>query len=113
MIDVLRGNSTLSIRGDEAEEAWRIVGPILVTLHTSFKFNGLVSVAFWSMALVVISGFVGRYLYVRIPKTLNGSFLGMEAIRARVRELGEALWARSDLPLPQLEAAMALPAPVT
>ena len=28
-LSVLRGNSTLSIRGDEAEEAWRIVGPIL------------------------------------------------------------------------------------
>ena len=28
-LSVLRGNSTLSIRGDEAEEAWRIVEPIL------------------------------------------------------------------------------------
>jgi glucose-6-phosphate 1-dehydrogenase len=28
-LSVLRGNSTLSIRGDEAEEAWRIVEPVL------------------------------------------------------------------------------------
>ena len=28
-LSVLRGNATLSIRGDEAEEAWRIVEPIL------------------------------------------------------------------------------------
>jgi glucose-6-phosphate 1-dehydrogenase len=29
LLDVLRGDATLSIRGDEAEEAWRIVTPVL------------------------------------------------------------------------------------
>jgi glucose-6-phosphate 1-dehydrogenase len=29
LLDVLRGDSTLSIRDDEAEESWRIVEPIL------------------------------------------------------------------------------------
>jgi glucose-6-phosphate 1-dehydrogenase len=29
LLDVLNGESTLSIRGDEAEEAWRIVKPVL------------------------------------------------------------------------------------
>ena len=29
LLDVLRGNSTLSIRADEAEEAWRILTPVL------------------------------------------------------------------------------------
>src|SRR5262245_35004917 len=29
LLDVLSGNSTLSIRGDEAEEAWRVVTPVL------------------------------------------------------------------------------------
>jgi glucose-6-phosphate 1-dehydrogenase len=29
LLDVLHGETTLSIRGDEAEEAWRIVTPIL------------------------------------------------------------------------------------
>jgi glucose-6-phosphate 1-dehydrogenase len=29
LLDVLAGDSTLSIRGDEAEEAWRIVTPVL------------------------------------------------------------------------------------
>ena len=37
-----------------------ILGPVLITFHTSFKFNGIVSVAYWSMLLVVASGFVGR-----------------------------------------------------
>jgi glucose-6-phosphate 1-dehydrogenase len=29
LLDVLNGNSALSIRGDEAEEAWRVVTPVL------------------------------------------------------------------------------------
>ena len=41
LMDVLRGDSTLSIRGDEAEQAWRVLTPVLqgwaedlVPLHT-------------------------------------------------------------------------------
>lgn len=45
-----------------------IVGPVLVTLHTSFKFNGIIAVGYWLMMTVWASGFVGRYLYVRIAK---------------------------------------------
>jgi len=29
LLDVLRGDSMLSVRGDEAEEAWRVVAPVL------------------------------------------------------------------------------------
>lgn len=52
-----------------------IVGPALVTFHTSFKFNGVVSVAYWAMVVVVLSGFVGRYLYVQIPRSIRGTEL--------------------------------------
>ena len=68
-----------------------IVGPVLVTFHTSFKFNGLVSVSFWSMVAVVASGFVGRYLYVRIPKTIRGHELTQNELAERVREVTAAL----------------------
>ncbi|MFI5091076.1 MAG: hypothetical protein ACHQHM_04310 [Thermoanaerobaculales bacterium] len=64
-----------------------VLGPVLITLHTSLKFNGIVSVAYWSMVLVTLSGFVGRYLYVRIPKTLRGQELTHAEIRARAEEL--------------------------
>jgi len=52
-----------------------VVGPVLITFHTSFKFNGVVSAAYWSMVLVMLSGFVGRYLYVRIPRSIRGTEL--------------------------------------
>lgn len=48
------------------------VGPVLVLYHTSFKFGGIVSVSFGSMVLVVLSGIVGRFIYVQIPRTIQG-----------------------------------------
>ncbi|MCS7011952.1 MAG: hypothetical protein N2049_07305 [Anaerolineales bacterium] len=49
-----------------------IVGPYLVLLHTSWKFNGLAGVVTALTVLIVISGFIGRYIYTRIPRTLDG-----------------------------------------
>jgi len=82
-----------------------IVGPVLVTFHTSFRFNGVVSVAYWSMVAVVLSGFVGRYLYVRIPRSLRGLELTQHELDARAEELSERLLA-ADLP-PALVTAIA------
>ncbi len=50
------------------------VGPILVLYHTAFKFGGIVAVSFWSMVAVVLSGVVGRFLYVQIPHTIQGKY---------------------------------------
>jgi len=52
------------------------LGPILVLFHTSFKFGGIVSVSFWSMVAVVGSGVIGRYIYIQIPRTIQGHELG-------------------------------------
>ncbi len=62
-------------------------GPVLITLHTSFKFNGLVSVAYWSMVIVVASGFVGRYLYVMIPRSIRGRELSDGELAERAYDL--------------------------
>lgn len=83
------------------------LGPFLVLLHTTFKFGGLVSIAFWSMALVVASGIFGRYVYVRIPKTINGRFLTLDAIATEVRELTEAIAQRTGIPGAELEPLLA------
>jgi len=68
-----------------------IAGPVLVTFHTTFKFNGIVSVAYWSMVTVTLSGFVGRYLYVRIPKSLRGLELTGAELDARAHGLAREL----------------------
>ncbi|MFB6319838.1 hypothetical protein [Saccharicrinis sp. FJH54] len=53
------------------------LGPILVLYHTSFKFGGIVSVSFWSMVAVVLSGVLGRYIYLQIPRTIEGRALSL------------------------------------
>lgn len=68
-----------------------IVGPVLITFHTSFKFNGIVSAAYWSMVLVALSGFVGRYLYVRIPRTIRGVELSQTELDDRTSALRDEL----------------------
>ncbi|MFC1791798.1 hypothetical protein ACFL0I_04965 [Gemmatimonadota bacterium] len=70
------------------------LGPFLILLHTAFRVGGLVAVAFWSMVLVVASGVFGRYLYVRIPKTIHGHFLSLEALEARRDETLQGLQSR-------------------
>jgi hypothetical protein len=68
-----------------------LLGPILVVYHTTFKFGGLVAVSFWSMAAVVLSGIVGRYLYVQIPKGIQGNELTITELQAENDKLAETL----------------------
>jgi len=49
-----------------------LVGPFMVFLHTSWKFNGLAGAVTLMTIIVVISGFIGRYIYTRIPRTADG-----------------------------------------
>lgn len=85
------------------------LGPFLILLHTSLKVGGLVSIAFWSMVVVVASGVVGRYVYVRIPTTLSGTFLELREIEDGQRALREAL-AATGVPEATLDA-LAVEAP--
>jgi Fe-S-cluster-containing hydrogenase component 2 len=48
------------------------VGPMFIALHCALSLDTWVSAAFWSMVIVVISGFVGRYLYTQVPELSSG-----------------------------------------
>ncbi|RLC49349.1 MAG: hypothetical protein DRI23_09390 [Candidatus Cloacimonadota bacterium] len=63
------------------------VGPLLVLYHTAFKFGGLVSVSFWSMVLVVLSGVAGRFIYLQIPRTIQGKELSNQDLSALKEKL--------------------------
>ena len=58
------------------------LGPVLVLYHTSFKFGGLVAISFWSMVAVFLSGIIGRFIYIQIPRTIQGRELNLNEIRA-------------------------------
>ena len=53
-----------------------ITGPILIMYHSAFKFHGIVAYSFWSMVAVALSGILGRYLYIQIPRTRSGVLIG-------------------------------------
>ncbi len=78
-----------------------LVGPYMVLLHTSWKFNGLAGVTTLLTVIIVISGFVGRYIYTRIPRTADGNViegsLSAEALKHARRLL--ALWHTIHIPI--------------
>jgi hypothetical protein len=63
------------------------VGPVLVLYHTAFKFGGIVSVSFWSMVLVVVSGVIGRFIYLQIPRTIQGKELSVSELNSQKEKL--------------------------
>jgi hypothetical protein len=72
-----------------------IVGPYLVLLHSAGKFNGLAGMLTCLTVVMVLSGFVGRYIYTAVPRTFDGieltdRDLGMKIAQAdrQLRELG-------------------------
>ena len=78
-----------------------LVGPYMVLLHTSWKFNGLAGVTTLLTVVIVISGFVGRYIYTRIPRTADGTVmedsLSAEALKHARRLM--ALWHTVHIPI--------------
>jgi len=57
------------------------LGPILVLFHTAYKFGGLVSISFWSMVAVFLSGIVGRFIYIQIPHSVEGRELSLSEVK--------------------------------
>jgi hypothetical protein len=57
------------------------LGPLLVLFHTAFKFGGLVAISFWSMVAVFASGVIGRFIYLQIPRSIEGRELTLSEIR--------------------------------
>lgn len=61
-----------------------IGGPWLILVHSQFRIGSLnAGVALYSMAVVVASGVVGRFIYVRIHRGLNGERTSLRELRER------------------------------
>jgi hypothetical protein len=57
------------------------LGPLLVLFHTAFKFGGLVAISFWSMVAVFLSGIIGRFIYIQIPRSIEGRELSLNEVK--------------------------------
>lgn len=79
-----------------------VCGPLFIILHSSFKVQGLIAVAFWSMIAVALSGYVGRYLYQLIPRNQEGDELTMAEIDKQMQLTTQILRERYGLAPEQL-----------
>ncbi len=68
-----------------------LAGPMLIVYHSTLKLGGLVAVSFWSMMAVVASGVIGRYLYVQIPKGIQGNELSVAELEQENKKITETL----------------------
>jgi hypothetical protein len=63
-----------------------IIGSYLVLLHTAGKFHGLAGLTAILTVLVVASGFIGRYIYTAVPRTLEGVEVEARELEMRIAE---------------------------
>jgi len=73
------------------------LGPVMVLFHTAFKFGGIVSVSFWSMVGVVLSGVIGRFIYIQIPRTIEGRELSRSELTSIKMDMQGTLKNQYDL----------------
>lgn len=86
-----------------------ITAPILITFHASFKLGGLAGVAYWIMIAVALSGFVGRYIYAQIPRSLNAVQLTMGEMATQASELAAQLDRQALFKAEELAPLLRLP----
>ena len=83
-----------------------LVGPYMVLLHTAMRFSGLAGLTMLLTLVVVASGVVGRYLYTRVPRTVQGpeTAAGRRPAREQLARLAKrrkalATWHTFHVPL--------------
>ncbi len=67
-----------------------LVGPFLVVMHTGLHFRGLAGFTMLLTLVVVLSGFIGRYLYSWLQRGLRGAageyeWLSLQIAESRLR----------------------------
>lgn len=78
-----------------------LVGPYMVLLHTSWKFNGLAGATTLLTIIIVFSGIIGRYIFTRIPRTMDGLEIEGTLSEAALRQARQlmALWHTIHIPI--------------
>ena len=82
--------------------------PLLVAIHASWRFEGVVGLGYDAMLVVCASGVVGRYLYVRIPRSLSGVASSREEVASERRTLITEIAAATGLDPFSVERSLAI-----
>lgn len=72
-----------------------LVGPFMVLIHSSWKFNGLAGVVMLLTVIIVVSGFIGRYIYTAVPRSADGIEIETAEIEAQIVSLENTVRAMS------------------
>lgn len=88
-----------------------IAAPVMVTFHSSFKFQGLAGIAYWIMIIVALSGFAGRYIYAKIPRSLHAAELDMGELNGQAQAIALELSRQSIVPAEAFSALLRVPDP--
>jgi hypothetical protein len=64
-----------------------LVGPYMVLLHTSWKFNGLAGMVMLLTIVIVASGFLGRYIYTSVPRNADGIEIEADELEQQIRNI--------------------------
>ena len=88
-----------------------ITAPIVITMHSSLKISGLAGVAYWIMMAVALSGFVGRYLYAQIPRSLNTAELSLQEMQNLSARLAQDLERQAVVRPEEVAPLLQLPDP--
>ncbi len=86
-----------------------LVGPVLITFHSSFKLRGVAGGAYLCMMAVVLSGIVGRYLYGRIPRKLGAVEMSVDEAEQVCADLTQQIREQNVLTEEELRPLLALP----
>lgn len=86
-----------------------ISAPLVITFHSSFKLQGLAGVAYWLMMAVMWSGFVGRYFYAQLPRSLNAAVLSFGELAELSASTRRDIEARSLFTEADLQRVLASP----
>lgn len=61
-----------------------LVGPYLVLLHSAWVFNGVAGMVMLLTLVIVVSGFIGRYIYTAVPRNVDGAELEAHELQHQI-----------------------------
>ena len=68
-----------------------LVGPYMVLLHSSWKFNGLAGIVLLLTVIIVLSGIIGRYIFTAVPRTADGVVLESTRLEGQISNVEKSL----------------------
>jgi hypothetical protein len=81
--------------------------PLLGAVNAAWRFTGFIGLGYGAMLIVAFSGIVGKYLYVRIPRSRSGVEMSLEEIETERKVLLRYVAGESGMSVEEVDAILA------